>query len=153
MRAMYSLRVNVRVWILIRTFPGPRKPLIPFGQRCTWFLKKSFTCLAELMSLLAQEWKRWTIYSRGVKVKGLLVAVRVPHFSAGVLGTEWRVWGGVKRLRNECVSSYVFTSKVKPKTSPVKRKQEKEKNTLYPQSVFLNICFSCAAVWPDSSIE
>lgn len=60
----------------------------------------------------------------------------------------------LRSLRNGCESSYVFTSRVKPNKPQVKRNQEKEKkNTIYPQSVFLNICFSCAAVWPDSFIE
>lgn len=31
--------------------------------------------------------------------------------------------------------------------------RKRKKNTPYPQNVFLNICFSCAAVWPDSSTE
>lgn len=31
--------------------------------------------------------------------------------------------------------------------------RKRKKITIYLQSVFLNICFSCAAVWPDSFIE
>lgn len=57
---------------------------------------------------------------------------------------------GLESLRNECASSYVFTSRIKLKTPQVKRNQEKEKKyTLSTKCIFKHLL----PVQPDSSIE
>lgn len=100
------------------------------------------------MSLLAQEQKHWPVFS-GVW-KSWDRWGQSPPSSSQQVSQALVCLRGLESLRNECASSYVFTSRVELKTPQVKRNQEKEKKyTLSTKCIFKHLF----PVQPDSSIE
>lgn len=71
---------------------------------------------------------------------------------------HWCIWGALEPKKWMCIELCFHIGSNKQKKTPQKNTGQKEpgkgkKSAHYPQNVFLNIWFSCAAVWPDSPIE
>ena len=149
------MKVWPLTWTFPELFPNFRRPLITFGQGHMWFLKNHFTSLAEIMSLMAQEQKHRSVFSGVWQAWDSSVQHPPGPPSPGLsrCSRHWCIWGVLEPKKWMCIKLRFHIRGQTKKTHRSKGTRKRKKSSHYPQNVFLNICFSCAAVWPDSSIE